>query len=137
MKVQNPANGILKRFESNTSKTFYITCVCGSSDDNIDMSIEFDKTFDDVTVSFETIQKTDWYKVPEFWNIYDIESEWLAGIANYIQGIYQGMYHRLKITKDVWINGYVKYYGCAILTRQQAINLSDAITSSISDLESK
>ena len=118
----------MKQYEYDTIQSYYIACGCGSDEDHVDMIIEYNKALSDVTITMETTQKTDWWKSLDLWEVYDFDNEWIATIANSLLSLCKGIHHRLKITKDVWFNGYVKYYSFTMLNKQQLVNLIGILT---------
>ena len=135
MKAQVPAEGIMKTHDFGDSKFFRIDCTCGNADDTIDMMVSYEEDIQEIEVHFDAIQQTDWWKTVASWDTYKIDNPWLYSIVNGIQCFINGFHHRLKVTKEVWFNGYVKYSGTTYLTKQQALNFAETIKRSIDEIE--
>ena len=132
MEPQVPAVGILKSQDYGDSKFYAIQCQCGNPDDELTMEVEADET--GVTVHFWTKVKTD------YWNArwkerYDIDNEVLQDIHWKWIGFLNGIWDRLKLTKRIWINGYLEKESWTIMNKQQALNLSEVLKQSIDDVE--
>lgn len=137
LSAQIPAEGIMKTHQFDNSVFYHINCDCSNYDDRIEMVVEYDKEFDEILVEFYSTQKTDWWKKLAKWDVYKIENSWLFSIVYFIQSFINGFYHRLKLTKNIWIDGYLKYESTTILNKQSALNMVEAIKNSIEELEKK
>lgn len=114
---------------------YRVDCTCGNEDDQINFCIELEEDMQEVQITLDTIQKTDWWKKLADWDVYKIDNSWLFTIVNSIQELINGIYHRLKITRDVWLHGYVKYNTSTFLTKQAALNFAQALIDSVDTLE--
>lgn len=137
MKPQTPAEGISLQGKYEDSSYYRVPCECGSPDDEIRFCVEFEHDTKEITVIFETKQKTLYWKTLVDWEIHKIDNPILYWIVNGAQSFINGLHQRLKITKDVWISGYVDYYSSTIIKRQTALNMVEAIKNTIEELEKK
>jgi hypothetical protein len=135
MKAQIPAEGIMLTKDFGDSKYYEVACTCGNEDDSIEVCVEIDNDIQELQVTFYTTHLTEWWKRVAYWQIYDIKPFWLYSIVYNIQGYINGFYHRLAVTRDVWFNGYAKYYSCTYMTKQQALNFSQTLVDAIAELE--
>ena len=133
MEAQVPAEGILKMGDHGDSKFYHIACSCGNDDDAITMEVEADEC--GVTVHFWNKVKTDWWN--ETWKKrYDIDNEILQDIHWHWIGFINGFWDRLKLTWKLWTRGYLEKESWTIMTEQQALNLSEVLKQSITDVKS-
>lgn len=134
---QKPAEGIMLSGDYEDTKFFKTTCSCGSDDHTIDISISYEKDVDDIVVEFYSKQKSLYWQKVAGWNVYKIDNTWLFSIVYFIQGFINGLGHRLKVTKDLWWNGYIEYQSDTIMSKQTALNMSEAIKNTIEELDDK
>ena len=132
MKAQTPAEGILKTGDWGHSKMYQAVCECTSDDCTHTLDIEADEW--GVTVNVYTIQHTD------FWNEnikpkFDIDSAWLQEVHWFWTGLWNGLINRLRLTRDIWFKGHVKYQGTLILKEQAALNYAETLKSAIKDVK--
>lgn len=132
MKAQVPAEGILKTHEWGDSKMYHVACSCGNDDDSMELCVEADDA--GVTVTHYTTQKTDWW-TDAVEKRFDINNIWYQEFDWFWKDLWNGLVTRLRITKDVWFHGYVKYQGTTIMSEQQALNYAETIKSAIKDVE--
>jgi len=136
MKAEKPAEGIMVTGKFDNSKFFQVECSCQADDHTIGFEVEADREFGEISVNTWTTQKTAW------WNEvvkprYDIDNEFLQGLQWFWAGLVNGLGNRLRLTKNIWIDGYVKYESFTIMNKQQALNYAEALKSAIKELESK
>lgn len=132
---QEPAEGIMKTADAPKFKMYQIQCSCGSPDDAIDFSVTEDHG--EVIVETYTTQKTAWWKDPFKKNYsFKIKNELLYNINYYVRGFLNGLAHRLSITWDVWVKGYVQYSQTTIMTPQQALNYSHTLRKAVEQIQS-
>ena len=112
---QEPAEGILKTHDFGNSKVYTVACSCGNSDDNIDIDIEADDC--GVTVHHHVKVKTSWWDTPTHYSFIN------------------GFLHRVKMTYNLWINGYLEYESWTIMTPQQTINYAHTLTQASEDVQ--
>lgn len=133
LKPQEPAVGIMQTHNSPDFKMYHVECSCGNSDDAIDFTVEEDAG--EVIVQTFTVQKTAWWKDPfQQRKSYEIENEFLYQLNYYVRGFLNAMAHRLRITWDVWVHGYVRYSQSTIMTPQQALNYSDTLRQAVKNV---
>ena len=132
LEAQKPAEGILLQKDWGDSKMYAAVCECTSEDCTHTLDIESDDF--SVTVNIYTVQHTD------FWNEsvkpkYDIENPWLQEFNWFWTGLWNGLVNRLRLTRDIWFKGYIKYQGTLILTEQAALNYAETMKSAIKDVK--
>jgi hypothetical protein len=130
LKPQEPAEGITRDRKYPGFESYRIPCSCGSSDDDIQIIVE--EEYGEVSIQTYTLQKTDWWS--DRFNkqkSYAIKNEFLFQLNYYARSFLNSLWYRLRVTWDVWVRGHVEYYQTAILTPQQALNLSEALKKSI------
>lgn len=133
LKPQEPAEGILKISDASDFKQYHVECNCGNSDDAIDFIVS--ETHGEVVVETYTTQKTPWWEDPfRQRKSYEIENEFLYQLNYYVRGFLNATAHRLRITWDVWIHGYVKYSQSTIMTTQQALNYSNTLRQAVENV---
>lgn len=130
MKPQIPAEGITLNRDFGDSKFYSVACSCGNPDDAIDFYVEIDSDMMDVTVNTSTTQKTDYwtekFKAPHYDNAF-------------INGCYKfanALWTRLRLTKNIWLDGYVKYSSYTIMSKQQALNYAETLKTAVAEVES-
>lgn len=139
-KAQKPAEGILMLKDFGDSKYYKISCDCSNDDHTIDMSIdiEVDEDFTkQIELNLYTTQTSDYWNKLVDWKVHEIDNFWLYSIVNSLHGFINGFFHRLKLTKNIWFDGYLEYSSHHILTRQQAINFAETIKSTIKEFDKK
>lgn len=132
---QTPAEGIMKTHDFQDVFSYRVSCTCGNEDDACEIFIEKDADTEEFVITFSTTQKTHWWKSLASWEIHKIDNPFLYQIANFAQSFINGLYQRIKITRDVWISGHVCYQSSTILSKQTALNLAEALKNSIQELE--
>lgn len=135
MKAQQPAEGISLRHDFGDAKYYRVDCTCGNEDDSIEVCIEIEEDMQEILVMFDTIHQTNWWKRVVDWDTYKIDNSWLYAIINSLQELINGVSHRLQVTKDVWLHGYVKYRTTTYMTKQQALNFAQLLRTGIKDIE--
>lgn len=133
LKPQRPAIGIMQTANGPEFKMYKIDCSCGNPDDTIEFSV--DGSDGEVIVQTYTTQKTAWWADPFKKNkSFEIRNQWLFQINYYVRGFLNSLAHRLKVTWEVWVQGYVKYSQSTIMTPQQALNYSEALRLAVKDV---
>lgn len=130
---QPPAMGILKSYDYGDLIAYHVPCSCMNDDDAIDMTIEIDEG-GEITVSTDIKPKSAYWR-----NLIRSNStcanSLLWNIDTWCRYFINGLYHRLNITYDVWVNGYVQYYHNIIMNKQQAFNYAETIKQAIIDVQ--
>ena len=108
MKVQKPAEGILKRNEWGDSVLYQVTCSCGDSNHDHNVWIEVDPDLNEVVVNTYTTQKS------KFWE----QTRW-------------------RTIWTLLTRGYVEYEANIIMTKQQALNYAETLKRAVADLTPK
>ena len=111
MKSQKPAEGIMLTKDWGDAKTFHIECDCSATDHSVQMWIEVQRDPDvpDIELSFYV---TTWTR--EFWK------DWPA---------------RLRAVWDILVKGVHKQEHHMLLNKQAALNLAEAIKSTVNELD--
>jgi hypothetical protein len=132
VKAQVPAQGILLVKDWGKSKMYQAVCDCTSDECTHTLDIEADEF--GVTVNIYTSQYTDfWHKSVE--PKYDIDNIWLQEFNWFWTGFWNGLVNRLRLTRDVWFKGHVKYQSTLILNEQMALNYSETLKTAIKDVK--
>jgi len=131
MKSQIPAEGILKTHDWGNSRVYKIVCECDQPDHEHNVWIEADDG--SVNVNVYVTVKTD------FWSEtvkpdYNKESIWLQEFDFFWKGLYNGLVRRLKLTKSIWVKGYVDYETTISMTEQQAFNYAETLKLAVKDV---
>jgi hypothetical protein len=132
MKAQIPAQGILKHSDYGTSMSYHVACNCGSPDCSHNVWIEAETEPDMITITTYTMQKTDYWTESAKLR-YDKE-----GIAQWFdwfwKGLWNGLMIRLRLTKNIWFDGYAKYEAGILMNEQEALNYAETLKRSINDV---
>jgi hypothetical protein len=135
LKLQIPAVGIMKTSDWGNSKMYKIQCTCGNDDDNIEFMVEADD-LNMITVTTFTTQKTAYWDRPfDVSNTYKIKNSFLSSIAYETLSFLNGFQHRIKMTWNLWFNGYLKYQQSTIMTEQQTLNYAETLNAAIKDCQ--
>jgi len=132
MTPQIPAQGIILQHDYGDAKSYHIACECGCQTSDHDLWIEADDC--GVTVNVYATLKTD-YWTESIKPRYDIEIPILQSFDWFWKSIWNGLATRLRLTRDIWLHGYVKYEASLIMTEQQALNYSDTLLKSVEDVK--
>ena len=100
----------------------------------ITMEVESDE-YGEIMVHFYSTQSTPWWEKLAEWDTYKINNPILYFFVNSTKELINGLYHRIKITKEVWFTGRVKSESVTILTKQQALNFAETLKVAIKDFE--
>lgn len=131
MKSQIPAEGILKTNDWGNTRVYKVVCECGSSDHEHNVWVEADDG--SVNVNIYTTVRTDCWSESQKPK-YDIDNIWLQEFDLFWKGLYNGLVRRLKLTKSIWVKGYVDYETTISMTQQQALNYADTLKSAVKDV---
>ena len=129
MKYQPPAIGIMKIMDTNSCKGYKIDCDCHFDDHSI-------TTF--ISSEYYDISMETYITAAVLWdNPYSFKTSsiWLYSIYYSIAARLYSFYKKLKITKELWINGYVKYEHTILMNKQQAYNFAETIKQTIEELK--
>jgi hypothetical protein len=132
MKAQTPAEGILKTNDFGDSKWYHVVCGCGQTDHALTVEVEADET--GVNINTYATVKTD-YWTGSVKKRYDIDNPYLQELDWALKDIWNGLVNRLKLTYNIWINGYVKAETTITMSEQQALNYAETLKSAIKDVE--
>lgn len=134
MQAQHPAEGISLTGDFKDSKFYRVDCSCGNTDDQINFCVEAELDAGGIAVTTYTTQKTNWWTEvvrPR----YDIDNEFLQGLYWFFTGLLNGLGTRLRLTKHIWWDGYVKYESATYMTKQQALNYAKTLEQAIADVD--
>ena len=132
MKLETPAEGIMKVHDWGNSKVYKITCGCGQPDHDHDVWVEADAAGINVEI-FITAKSDCWSEIVK--PNYDIESTWLQELDWYWKGLVNGIWNRSKLTWTLWTKGYIKTETTISMTEQQTLNYTEALKSAIIDVK--
>ena len=132
MEAQTPAEGILLHRAYGDAKSYEVQCECGCGEHTHHVWVEAD----DSGVSVQTFVelKTDWW-TENVEKRYDIDNDMLQWYDWFWKGVWNSLCTRVRLTKDIWLHGYVKYEATICMGRQQALNYSEVLKSAVADVE--
>ena len=132
MKAQTPAEGILKTNDWGYSKMYKVVCQCGDTRHDITFDVEANDT--DVCVTSYTVQYTDsWTQSVK--ERFDIDNYWLQEFDWTWKGWWNKLVSRLRMTKQIWWDGEVKFEATTIMSEQQALNYAETLKAAIEDVK--
>jgi hypothetical protein len=136
MTPQTPAEGISLRRDFGDSKFYQIDCTCGNDEDSIEfeVTLEVDKDMNEVALSMYTTQTTDWW-TEKFKVNYSINNPVLEYFYWKWMSFWNGLYTRLRLTKNIWIDGQVKYQSATYMTKQQTLNFAETLKTALPEVE--
>ena len=130
MKYQTPADGILKRNDYGDSKWYQVVCGCGQEYHDHNVEVEADET--GITVNIYATAKTDyWSELVE--KRHDIDNPWLQEVDWFFKDLINGIWTRLKVTWEVWTQGYVRVETTIAMSEQQTYNYAETLKSAVAD----
>lgn len=133
MKSQKPAQGILLHRDYGDAMVYEVGCECQDDDHNHKVWIEAEDS--GITVTTYTTQKTDWWSTPvENFNI-KIENPILDWGDQFLRRLINGVWIRLRLTWNIWVNGYLKYEASIVMNEQTALNYSETLKSALKDVK--
>jgi hypothetical protein len=132
MKLETPAEGIMKTHDFGDSKFYKVVCSCGQPDHEIDFEVEAAET--GINVNTYVTVKTD-YWTESLKKRFDIDNPYLQELDWAIKDIWNGLIIRLKLTWTIWAKGYVKVESTIAMTEQQAYNYSETLKLAIADVK--
>ena len=131
MKAQTPAEGILLHRDYGDMKFYTVTCECGCDEHSHQICVEADEG--GVSVQTFVELKTDfWTQAVE--PKYDIDNDMLQWYNWFWTGLWNSLCTRLRLTKEIWFNGYAKYEGTICMNRQQATNYAETLINAVADV---
>jgi hypothetical protein len=132
LKLQTPAEGILKRGDFGDSKFYQIVCGCGQEYHNHNVEVEAADTGINVNI-YATAKTNYWTEVVE--KRYDIDDTWLQEFDWFWKDLVNGIVTRLKVTWEVWTTGAVRVETTIAMSEQQALNYADTLKQAIQDVK--
>ena len=136
MKAQTPAEGISVTAKFNDATFYRVDCTCGCDEHAIDfeVSVEVEDDVRLISVNTWTIQTTERNDGP-LKKRYNIENDLLQNLHWWAIDVVNGCVYRLKLTWQVWTQGYIKYHGSTLMNKQQALNYAETLKTTIKELE--
>ena len=132
MKAEKPAEGILKTHDWGNSKMYRVDCSCSNADDSIDFEVEADDS--GIIITTYTIQKSNCWS-ETFEKRYDINNVWLQEFDWAWKDLANNFIRKIKLTWNLWVDGYIKYQSTTIMTEQQALNYAENLKDAIQDVK--
>lgn len=132
MKVQEPAEGILKRNDWGDSKWYQVVCGCGQEYHDHNFEVEASEIGVDVNVHI-TVKSDYWGEIVE--KHYDIDSPYLQEVDWFWKDLVNGIWNRLKVTWEVWTTGAVTCQTTINMTEQQAYNYAKTLENAVQDVK--
>jgi hypothetical protein len=122
LKAQPMAEGIRINKKFSDATYFTVSCDCGNADHDIEIFIENEDGFH--TVNFSVLAKTKWWK--KTWD----GDRWYHCLWN-------GLCARLSLTFSIWFKGYAEMHIDAMLSKQTALNMANAIQTEVTRISEK
>ena len=132
IEAQTPAEGILLRKDFGDTKSYVVECECGCGEHAHHVWVEADEG--GVTVQTFVELKTDWW-TETVEKRYDIDNNLAQWYDWFWKDIWNGLITRLRLTRDIWFHGYVKYEATLIMNQQQTLNYAETLKSAMADVE--
>jgi hypothetical protein len=132
MKAQLPAEGILKTHDWGDSKVYKVACECGQPDHEHNVWIESDEGGINVNI-YTTVKTNCWSE--ELKPKYDIDNIWLQELEWFWKGLYNSLARKIKLTKSIWVKGYVDFETTISMSEQTALNYSTTLKNAIADVK--
>jgi hypothetical protein len=133
MKVETPAEGILKRSDFGDTKFYQIVCGCGQEYHDHNVEVEAADTGINVNI-YATAKTNYWRETIE--KRYDIDNPWQQEFDWFWKDLINGFVRKVKLTWEVWTTGVVKVETTIAMTEQQALNYAETLKSAIKDVAS-
>lgn len=128
LKSEAAVEGIMKTGEFGDTKFYKVSCQCGDPAHDINFEVEADET--EVNVNTYVTVKTD-YWTESVKKRYDINDPYLQELDWTLKDIWNGFVIRLKLTWQVWTQGYLKTESTIAMTEQQALNYAETLKSAV------
>ena len=132
--AQEPAEGVALDRDFGDSVFYTVSCDCGNEDDAIQFNIEYDTELELVTMHTATKLKTDYY-TEYFKECNFIHNDWLYSVNYTVMSFINGFIRRVKLTWNIWVNGYVEYNSWTLMREQVAVNYAVAILRAVKKLK--
>lgn len=132
MKAQAPAEGIMKTGEYGDSKFYKVVCGCGQPDHDLDFEVEASDT--GIIINTYVTAKSDyWTEATK--KRYDIDTVWMQEWDWFWKDLFNGLVRRVKLTWEIWFNGYIRTESTIAMNEQQALNYAETIKSAVNDVK--
>ena len=124
---QEPMMGIMKTSDHDDFAHYRVACNCSDADHDLNISIELDEDFHEVTVHVYSEVKT------AYWNRnFDYShGTWYYSIADFANDAI----NRVKLAYQALVKGYVVMESYTLLNKDVALNLADALRSGVEKIE--
>lgn len=132
MKVETPAEGILKRGDFGDSIFYQVVCGCGQEHHDHHLEVEAAETGINVNI-YATAKSNYWRETVE--KRYDIDNAWHQEFDWFWKDLFNGVVRRIKLTWEVWTTGVVRVETTIAMSEQQALNYSATLKSAINDVK--
>lgn len=129
MNAQLPAEGILTRHAAGLWKSYSVPCACGC-----ECTIELSVDIEDQSANFISVHLSSVTRSEHWRTIYTVYGDdwWVAQIA---KAVANNVVSKLSLLWSIIVTGHVTTESFTLLTKQQALNLSTALVTAISDIE--
>lgn len=132
MKPQLPAEGIMKTGDFGDAKFYKIACQCANPDHDIDFEVEAEDP--NVSVNVYVTVKTDhWTESVK--KRYDIDNPYLQELDWFWKDLWNGVVTRVKLTWQIWTQGYIKTQTTIAMTEQQTLNYAETLKTAVKDVK--
>lgn len=132
MKVQTPAEGILKRNDFGDSKYYQIVCGCGQPYHDHNVEVEADECGVNVNI-YATVKTDYWTETVE--PRYDIDNEVLQEVEWFVKRLINSTIRKLKLTWELWSTGAITTETTIAMSEQQALNYAETLKSAVKDVK--
>lgn len=132
MKAQAPAEGIMKTGEYGDSKFYKVVCGCGQPDHDLDFEVEASDTGININ-TYVTAKSDYWTEATK--KRYDIDTVWMQEWDWFWKDLFNGLVRRVKLTWEIWFNGYIRTESTIAMNEQQALNYAETIKSAVNDVK--
>jgi len=124
-KISEVADNICKIGEFDDAVYFAAICSCSSQDHSQQLSVEFDSDVNDVTLHvysrITTCSLVNWEIQNNYCEALQEGNYWKAALTKAL-AILDGIWVRIKMTKKIWVDGYVSAENEFIFRDESAID---------------
>ena len=125
LQPEQPANGILTKYDYGNAILYQVECSCGSPDDSIIFEISAEA--DSVELITYLTAKTDWHYEVISKNNPKIKNSWLFSIDSSLRHLINSIGSKAKCTFELWTSGYIQLQHSTLMNEQQSLNLANVI----------
>lgn len=130
MSDEKPALGVMKLWEYDSAVAYEAKCVCGNDDHNLQFFVEIDEC-DEVVLNFYTKVSTDYWTDHIKIDTLNIENPVLYSAAVTMSNFVNSIARKLKLTYNIWCDGYVNYEQSLIMGPKQSSIFANTILDAI------